>query len=48
MDNVTLVSIAVAVLVMAGVGYFTMTKIGRSGGTKIMGKGSDEDSSGRQ
>ena len=47
MDSTTLISIAVAALVMGGIAWFTFTKVGRSGGTKVSGKGSG-DTSGRK
>lgn len=41
MDNVTIISIAVAILVMSGIAYFVFTQIGRSGGSAITGKKGD-------
>lgn len=48
MDKDTMVSIAVAIAVMGGVCWFALTKITPSGGSRIMGKGSGKDSTGRK
>tara|TARA_R110000824_G_C15018138_1_gene658088 strand:+ start:99 stop:248 length:150 start_codon:yes stop_codon:yes gene_type:complete len=37
METQTLISIVVAVVLMGGISFFAITKVGRSGGTKITG-----------